>query len=52
MDLGGILLHLEARSMATVLIAGLLVYWVGSAIFLAVLHPLAKFPGSKIRSCL
>ncbi|RAQ62541.1 hypothetical protein AFCA_009182 [Aspergillus flavus] len=48
MDFGGILLHLEARSMATVLIAGLLVYWVGSAIFLAVLHPLAKFPGPKL----
>ncbi|RLL98061.1 hypothetical protein CFD26_102885 [Aspergillus turcosus] len=40
--------HLEVKSIAIALAAGLAIYWLCSAFFLAVLHPLAKFPGPKL----
>ncbi|KAJ5160941.1 uncharacterized protein N7482_007945 [Penicillium canariense] len=40
--------NLELKSIATAFVAGLVLYWVCAAFFLAVLHPLAKFPGPKL----
>jgi hypothetical protein len=39
---------LEVKPIATTLVAGLVIYWLCSAFYLAVLHPLAKFPGPKL----
>jgi hypothetical protein len=40
--------HLEVKPVATALVAGLAIYWLCSAFHLAVLHPLARFPGPKL----
>jgi len=39
---------LEVQTIAATLLAGLLIYWVFSALSSAVFHPLAKFPGPKL----
>lgn len=40
--------HVEFRIIGTLVLAGFGIYWVFSVFYLAVLHPLAKFPGPKL----